>query len=68
MRYKGINLRDLADKIPATDAKDGFGRLHLVPTACQPTPNRWPTDVQPTPNGRPTDSQLISYGNLGGHC
>mmetsp|Transcript_95419 Transcript_95419/g.164644 ORF Transcript_95419/g.164644 Transcript_95419/m.164644 type:complete len:82 (-) Transcript_95419:111-356(-) len=50
MRYKGINLRDLADKIPATDAKDGFGRLQAQPDG-QPTP----TDAQPTSNRLATD-------------
>lgn len=39
MRYKGINLRDLADKIPATDAKDGFGRLQAQPDIAPKAPD-----------------------------
>ena len=39
MRYKGINLRDLADKIPATDAKDGFGRLQAQPDMAPKAPD-----------------------------
>ena len=39
MRYKGINLRDLADKIPAPDAKDGFGRLQAQPDMAPKAPD-----------------------------
>ena len=39
MRYKGINLRDLAEKIPAADAKDGFGRLQAQPDVAPKAPD-----------------------------
>ena len=39
MRYKGINLRELAERIPAADAKNGFIHLQAQPDATAKAPD-----------------------------